>query len=431
MASNSKVNILNKTKTFEWGIIGGGITGVAISEILTRENHKVVLIDKNPKLASVTTREFHEWIHTGSLYTLIPDRLKTLKFILGAVDDLIEYYSAYERMNLRPTTDGLNIHNNGDNNWFNNNFIHFKYRIKNRKITFPWLLGVARSLRLIDKIQHHDWLRRRAGELEPFMQNYIVEMLSLIKELILHKGEFYDKRTPDFTTNSRNLLRDLITTSIKNGMTVSLGNSVQSFKKNDDYYIIKGEKETFNVKNIAVCAGKSVKNFSNSKIKTSYAPIAIVEGINDNAHSFVELDYFPKNCINMLTKGDGIGLIGGISLNKYEDCDKYLNFVIEEHKKYQPQLKVIDRYIGEKNEITFKGEDRNYLFHIHKNSEFKNVWSIIPGKFTLAFSLAPEFYRRVYNKNPRKIFSTYIDNGEFSNLVSNTFWEDSINQEKT
>ena len=80
---------------------------------------------------------------------------------------------------------------------------------------------------------------------------------------------------------------------------------------------------------------------------------------------------------------------------------KYLNFVIEEHKKYQPQLKVIDRYIGEKNEITFKGEDRNYLFHIHKNSEFKNVWSIIPGKFTLAFSLAPEFYRRVYNKNPR------------------------------
>ena len=83
---------MDKVKTFEWGIIGGGITGIAISEILTRENHKVVLIDKNPKLASVTTREFHEWIHTGSLYTLIPDRLKTLKFILGAVDDLIEYF---------------------------------------------------------------------------------------------------------------------------------------------------------------------------------------------------------------------------------------------------------------------------------------------------------------------------------------------------
>ena len=26
--------------------------------------------------------------------------------------------------------------------------------------------------------------------------------------------------------------------------------------------------------------------------------------------------------------------------------------------------------------------------------------SIIPGKFTLAFSMAPEFYRRVYKRNP-------------------------------
>ena len=39
------------------------------------------LIDKNDKLASETTREFHEWIHTGALYTLVPDRLITLKFL--------------------------------------------------------------------------------------------------------------------------------------------------------------------------------------------------------------------------------------------------------------------------------------------------------------------------------------------------------------
>ena len=70
------------TNNYEWGVIGGGITGIAVSEILTREGHSVILIDKNQKLASVTTREFHEWIHTGALYTLIPDKLKTLKFYL-------------------------------------------------------------------------------------------------------------------------------------------------------------------------------------------------------------------------------------------------------------------------------------------------------------------------------------------------------------
>ena len=59
------------------------------------------------------------------------------------------------------------------------------------------------------------------------------------------------------------------------------------------------------------------------------------------------------------------------------------------------------------------------------------MWSIIPGKFTLGFSLAPEFYRRVYLKNPRKFFKSYKDNGEYSNLVANTAWYDAIiNQNK-
>lgn len=419
-------NIMNKE--YEWAVIGGGVAGIAVSEILSRENHSVVLIDKDSKLASVTTREFHEWIHTGALYTLIPDKLKTLKFILGAIDDLIEYYSAFDRMNLKPTNHGLKIQNNKKEQWFNSNYIHFKYRIRNRKITFPWLIGLSRSLRLIDKIHEHDWLRRRAGELEPFKRNYFKEIFSILKDVTLFNQKFLLKKTPDFTTNSRVLLRDLVSTSIQNGMNVSLNNPIKNYKKTENGYIINGEKESFLVNKIAVCAGKGVESFSETKVKTSYAPIAVVEGLDENALSFVELDYFPKKCINMLTKGNGIGLVGGISLNKIEDCEKYLDFVIAEHKKYQPKIKVVDRYIGEKNEIIFKGEDRNYLYHIHKDKKNDNVWSIIPGKFTLAFSLAPEFYRRVYNKNPSKSYITNKDIDQNKNLVSNTFWEDSINK---
>ena len=68
-------------KKYDWAVIGSGIAGIITSEILTREGHSVVLIEKNNLLASETTRDFHEWIHTGSLYTLIPDNLLTLKFI--------------------------------------------------------------------------------------------------------------------------------------------------------------------------------------------------------------------------------------------------------------------------------------------------------------------------------------------------------------
>ena len=85
---------------YEWAVVGSGIAGVITSEILTREGHSVILIEKNDKLASETTRDFHEWMHLGSLFTLIPDNLRTLKFILGAVDDLFDFYSSYKRMNL-------------------------------------------------------------------------------------------------------------------------------------------------------------------------------------------------------------------------------------------------------------------------------------------------------------------------------------------
>ena len=142
----------NKMEKYEWAVVGSGIAGVITSEILTREGHSVILIEKNEKLASETSRDFHEWMHTGSLFTLIPDNLKTLKFILGAVDDLFDFYSSYKRMNLKPSQKGINI--NGDvKGWFNkNNFIHFKFRIKGRKFTFPWLIGIARSVFLINKI---------------------------------------------------------------------------------------------------------------------------------------------------------------------------------------------------------------------------------------------------------------------------------------
>ena len=86
--------------SYDWIVIGGGISGIAISEILTRENKSVLLLEKNSELASETSKDFHEWVHSGALYTLVPDNLLTLRYLLGATDDLIEYYSSFPKMNL-------------------------------------------------------------------------------------------------------------------------------------------------------------------------------------------------------------------------------------------------------------------------------------------------------------------------------------------
>ena len=103
---------MTKTKSYDWIVVGGGIAGISVAEILTREGHGVALIEKNKKLASVATKEFHEWVHTGSLYTLVKDQMKTLKYILPSLDDLFEFYSCFENMMVIPTESGLRINQN-------------------------------------------------------------------------------------------------------------------------------------------------------------------------------------------------------------------------------------------------------------------------------------------------------------------------------
>ena len=408
-------------KIFDWIIVGGGIAGISLSEILTREGHSVALIEKKNKLASVTTSEFHEWFHTGSLYTLLKDDMKTLKYILGSLDDLLEFYSSFPKMNLQPTDNGLKI-TDDNRGWFSPNYINFKYRLKSRKLILPWLFAIARSIALIDGIRKHDWLRRRAGILESVTTEYYFPIIKNLFKILTNSNKFYKIETTDFTTNSRHLLRDMIATAEKNGLQIFVKNELLEIKNSNDNVIANCSNDNFQAKNMAVCLGGEIEKFSDLKINKSYAPIAVVKNIQADTKSFVELDCFKKNCINIITKGKSFGLIGGISLSKKNEIQKYFDFVIDEHKKLNPEIEVLEKYVSTKNEIFQKKENRNYLFHINPSKKYKNVWSVIPGKFTLAFSMAPEFYRMVYKKNPRKFFNTSSDASDFSHLIAETVW---------
>ena len=406
---------------YEWIVVGSGISGLISSEILTRQGHKTLLIEKNETLASETTRDFHEWMHFGSLFTLIPDNLLTLKYVLGAIDDLIEYYNCFDRMNIIPTEKGVKFENNG---WFNGeNNINFKFRVKNRKITFPWIFGIARSIFLINKIKSHDWLRRRAGVRSAFKYNF-KEIFNIIFKLFKHEKKFYNLKTPDITMNSRIILNDLLNNSINNGLEVRNNCEFLDYKKVKGGYKVYTKDNTFFTKKILLCNAKNISKFIKADVKLSYAPMAVINNVNEKTESFVELDYFPKNCINILTKENGVGLIGGISFNDKSKCKAYINDVFNKHKKYDPNILKIKEYNGVKSEITIKNESRNYQYHI-KEIE-KDIWSIIPGKFTLGFSIGPEFYRRVYGKNPKKHFMIKDKKYKKHKFMSNPFWLDAI-----
>ena len=127
--------------------------------------------------------------------------------------------------------------------------------------------------------------------------------------------------------------------------------------------------------------------------------------------------------INLIKKENGVAQAGGITMNRQEKVAPYLDYIIAQHKKRNPSIKVIDSYVGLKKELVEKNENRNYLYHINKHSN--RTWSIVLGKFSLAFSMAPEFYRQIYKENPPKVISEASIQSD-NNLVSKTSWQEII-----
>lgn len=404
-------------KNYEWIVIGGGIAGITIAEILSRENKSVLLIEKNKYLASETSKEFHEWFHSGTLHTLVPDKLLTLRYLLGATDDLLEYYQSFQSMNLVPSASGLAVKEPG---WFYENFIQYKYKI--HKYNPVWMAMVSNSINITRRVSNHDWLRRRAGAEYGNSNLKLSDWLNLIPEQLKSQESFKAIKSPDITMNSRKLISDILSHAIANGVEIKTDSEVISIDEGDNKTTIKttNTNESYVCNKVVVCAPDLIAKKYDIPIKKSYAPMAIVENLSEDQNSFVELDYFVNRCINMLVKPDRIGQAGGISLANETKVKDYLEYLIKEHKKRSPQIKVIDTYVGIKKELVQRGENRNYLYHI--NNPSNNVWTIILGKFSLAFSMAPEFFRRVYNRNPRKIFNVNYENN--NNLISKTSWQE-------
>ena len=405
-----------KDSLYDWVVIGGGVSGIAISEILCREGKSVLLLEKNQTLASETSKDFHEWVHSGALYTLVPDNLLTLRYLLGATDDIIEFYSCYPRMNLLPTENGIKMHGDG---WFNDDKIEFRYR--SHKLNPIWLSMVSRSISIIDLISNHDWLRRRAGSEYGKSKVKMSFNFNRVSDQLRNREKFFKIQSPDFTMNSRDLLSDMLSSAVLMGLEIKTEAKVDFLNELDSHVEIGVQGKIYQSKNSVITSPDAISEFMNVPIKEGFAPMAIVENVPEEEKSFVELDYFINKCINLLKKKNGIGQAGGITVNKEHKVEDYLQYVIQEHKKRNPEIKLIDTYVGIKKELVQKKEERNYLYHINQNSS--KIWSVVLGKFTLAFSMAPEFYRRNYFMNPRK--DVLISEESATNKsLSKTAWQE-------
>ncbi|MBF0437413.1 MAG: FAD-dependent oxidoreductase [Magnetococcales bacterium] len=114
--------------TYDFIVVGGGIAGLAIAELLQRSGQSVLLLEASSSLCGMSSSDHQGWFHTGALYAAIP----TPFFFHGLIknlDNLFAYYSHFPRMNLRH---GSSLITSDYPGWFGKEPINYFYEPSSR-----------------------------------------------------------------------------------------------------------------------------------------------------------------------------------------------------------------------------------------------------------------------------------------------------------
>ena len=159
------------------------------------------------------------------------------------------------------------------------------------------MLAVARAQWIIKVINQHDWLRKKLD----LHDGYRFNLIEILKNYPKTKEKFYEIISPDITINSRIMLQDIVSSYIQNSGNIEVNCSVKNIIEQKDNVIINTNKsDQIKASKIVICASDGIENLTPGMgdIKTSFAPMFVVENLPEDCNSFVELDYNPK-IINM------------------------------------------------------------------------------------------------------------------------------------
>lgn len=232
-------------------ILGGGIAGIAIAELLSRRTAlSIKVIEEAPQLGMGASGKLEGWFHSGALYSGNDDP-QTFLNCLNALEDLINYYSTFfpEQCNM--------VLANGDSAvflptvrvsesvWFNNTPIYCilpneaspdirRSRLKND----PVFLEIQRQ-RVLGRIHatfggRHNWLQNGkclAPTLETIEKRHETELPveeppDSLRRLTKRFDASYNLpdsgstllKSSDVTLNSAKIMRDLVSSALSRGV---------------------------------------------------------------------------------------------------------------------------------------------------------------------------------------------------------------------
>jgi len=343
-------------------IIGAGVVGLAIARQLSRNEDKIVILEKNSKFGQETSSRNSEVIHSGIYYK--PGSFKARLCVRG---NRLLYSYLKEKIIGHQKLGKLII------NQHLNEFSDLQKLQENGKAN-----GV-KNLRIIEK-----------------------EEINSLEENIRAECALYVPSTG--ILNSHELMKCLLNDSIDQGVDIAYNSEVVSLEKKEGYYRVeiaedKGQTYTFNAKKIINCAGLEASNISAKVgIRDENYRIYFCKGmyfrIKSPKNKLVKRLIYPIPPKNL--SGLGIHttreLDGGLKLgpniyylkNNIYDYSLDESFINEFHKaakSYLPFLEIEDmipEMAGIRPKVQAPGErERDFIIKHEKDRGYNNFVNLI------------------------------------------------------
>ncbi len=377
----------------DFAVVGGGIAGLAIAELLQRSGASTLLVEKNGRLCGEASAEQQGWFHTGALYAALPNPF-FLRTMVGNLDDLVDYYSEFPGMNLRVEKHLSTTVRDG---WFSNRTNFYAYtnlRGVSWSWKLPWTVALNRAKHRMSWYESLDASRSVSRQLGVRTKPTKFVMHASHLGVNLEHVAFVLK-SRDRGLNAPWIISDLTRSLLASGGQLRLRTKVVGVEPGA-LLLEEGERgvrDRITARHIILAAGKECRDFDQS-IRIFASPILVVQPALTDVNFVHMTPHMPRTLNHMFHRTDGLeySVLGnatyfaaGQGIEPYRD-QAWTHMTGMARRLFSGfDERRAGLYFGYKTEVTSSSNIRNYLYHILDRDGYTLA---LPGKFTLCFSLA-------------------------------------------
>lgn len=358
-------------------VVGGGIAGIAVAELLQRSGREVVVIERNARLCVESSAAQQGWFHSGALYAALPNR-KYLKLGMENLANLTHFYAGFPGMNL--LSSGERTVPSGNRQWFQDSTFFYVY--------------ADSSTADLSFSQQCYWPMAKAMARRSLRKNFGATDLALLPATLLESKNASDiLSSRDRTMDTYAIAQDLVNSFMSRGGRVVLNSEVISIERNLVHH--RGGKEKANF--IIVSSGDSIPNLCKQMVSTIQSPILVLDRALA-AFNFVNMHPQREKTFNHVLHevgGEQYSVIANAQYfrDKPDLAKLHRSLLVSTNKQFGKSLTKESSaiFLGKKTEIsTAWWSPRNYR-PVVADTEHSTI--ALPGKFSFCFTLAIDVCR--------------------------------------